>query len=397
MQKQVSFRNAWTLFHLANITRYLPGRIWGIVRLLSLSKRFGLSKTATASSLTLHVGIETALGGLIAMTLLFSKPMQQTSTKMLEKFSGHTLLLTFVVMGLLAGFLFCIPKLAEHARQLLKTLVPLLGNARLWVSVLASHSLLWICQGVAFFLFVRSFALVRWADIGILTACFAFAWLVGFLSFLTPGGLGIREGLLGLFLATYIPAPHAMGVALLCRLWMLSAEMVLAGTAFLLHRKKMFRNAVKHSGAIVLGSCFVCFCFIYLTQTRTETQPPQEKSISVSVRGFRKPLSTSQRTLTDFQNTDFYRTIVDNNLFRPLGWTPTRPREPYRLLGTLTPTEGDTPPKAILEKTTAITTVTLGDTLDADITIIDIQPKQVILEKAGQRRTLTLNSTPWIN
>ena len=30
---------------------------------------------------------------------------------------------------------------------------------------------------------------------------------------------------------------------------------------------------------------------------------------------------------------DFYRTIIDNNLFRPLGWTPPRPIEPYRLIG----------------------------------------------------------------
>ena len=48
-QKQVPFRSAWMLFHLANITRYLPGRIWRFVRLLSLSKRFGLSKTAVGA------------------------------------------------------------------------------------------------------------------------------------------------------------------------------------------------------------------------------------------------------------------------------------------------------------------------------------------------------------
>lgn len=34
--------------------------------------RFGLSKTAVGGSLTLHVGIETALGGLLGLSLLFS-------------------------------------------------------------------------------------------------------------------------------------------------------------------------------------------------------------------------------------------------------------------------------------------------------------------------------------
>ena len=234
--RRVSFRDAFTLFHLANMTRYLPGRIWGVVRLLSLSRRFGLSKTAVGSSLTGHVGIETAIGGLIALSLFFSKQMRGTATEVLEKMPGQTLLLVFAVTGLLAGGLFLIPKLADHARQFLKSLSPLMKNTSLWVNVLVSHVLLWICQGIAFFLFVRSFAPVQWADVGVLTACFAFAWVVGFLSFLTPGGLGIREGLLGVLLANYMPETQATFLALLCRLWMLSAEILLAGIAFFLHR-----------------------------------------------------------------------------------------------------------------------------------------------------------------
>ena len=237
-QKKISFRDAFTLFHLSNITRYLPGRIWGVVRLLSLSPRFGLSKTAVGSSLTLHVGIETALGGLIAMSLLFSDRMRDTAREVLETLSGkNTVLLTLAVMGIFTGISLLIPKLAGLLGEFLKTLSPLLENSRLWVSVIVSHSVLWICQGLAFFLFVRSFAPVQWTDAGVLTACFAFAWIVGFLSFLTPGGLGIREGVLGLLLSNYMPPSQATLVALLCRLWMISAEILLAGTAFLLHKR----------------------------------------------------------------------------------------------------------------------------------------------------------------
>ena len=237
-QKHVPFRAAFTLFHLANITRYLPGRIWGVVRLLSLSRQFGLSKTAVGSSLTLHVGIETALGGLIGLSLLFSPKMRETAVGMLDKISGHTTLLSLACLGILVVTLFLMPKVSTHTREFLKTLTSLGQHSRLWMNVIAGHILLWICQGFAFFLFVQSFAPVQWADAGVLTACFAFAWIIGFLSFLTPGGLGIREGLLGLLLANYMPAPQATLVALLCRVWMLSAEIVLAGVAFALDRKQ---------------------------------------------------------------------------------------------------------------------------------------------------------------
>ncbi|MDE0322436.1 MAG: hypothetical protein OXN27_00810 [Candidatus Poribacteria bacterium] len=237
-EKHVPFRVAFTLFHLANITRYLPGRIWGIVRLLSLNHRFGLSKTTVGSSLTLHVGIETALGGLIGVSLIFSPKMRDTAFGMLDKISRHTTLLSLACIAILIGTLFLIPKVSTHAREFIKTLTLLGQHSRFWINVIAGHVLLWICQGLAFFLFVKSLAPVAWTDAGILTACFAFAWIIGFLSFLTPGGLGIREGLLGLLLANYMPAPQAMIVALLCRIWMLSAEIVLAGIAFTLDKKR---------------------------------------------------------------------------------------------------------------------------------------------------------------
>ena len=69
-----------------------PGGYGGVVRLLSLSRQFGLSKTAVGSSLTLHVGIETALGGLIGVSLIFSPKMRETAVGMLDKISGHTTL-----------------------------------------------------------------------------------------------------------------------------------------------------------------------------------------------------------------------------------------------------------------------------------------------------------------
>lgn len=132
------------------------------------------------------------------------------------------------------------------------------------------------------------------------------------------------------------------------------------------------------------------------TQTKTETRT--ETILSVSPRVFRKSLSPPQESLTDFQNTDFYRTIRDNNLFRPLGWTPPVPREPYRLIGTLIPTDGKSNAQALVRATATGNThiVRIGDTLDKDTTVRDIASKQITLCKAGHQRTLKLNTTPLI-
>ena len=88
------------------------------------------------------------------------------------------------------------------------------------------------------------------------------------------------------------------------------------------------------------------------------------------------------------------RTIIDNNLFRPLGWTPPRPIEPYRLLGTKLARDANIPPQAIVQTVTTNMThiVILGSNLDVDTQVVDIQSKQVTLSTHGQQRTLMLPS-----
>ena len=106
----------------------------------------------------------------------------------------------------------------------------------------------------------------------------------------------------------------------------------------------------------------------------------------------RSPVRSFQSSDLPPYPSDFYRTIIDNNLFRPLGWTPPRPVEPYLLLGTILPRDGHTPPQAILQATATNKThiVTIGDKLDADTQVVEIQAKQIRLEAAGQQKTLHL-------
>ena len=121
--------------------------------------------------------------------------------------------------------------------------------------------------------------------------------------------------------------------------------------------------------------------------TFRETQSVKGRELPAERRVYRTPQSV-------FDSEAFYRTIINNNLFRPLGWTPPRPIEPYRLLGTKLASDETTPPQAILQSTTGHQTyiVTLGSNLDADTEVVDIQSKQVTLSTQGQHRTLMLPS-----
>ena len=95
----------------------------------------------------------------------------------------------------------------------------------------------------------------------------------------------------------------------------------------------------------------------------------------------------------------FYRTIIDNNLFRPLGWTPPRPTEPYRLIGTILPRDANMPTQAILESIAGNKTyiVSTGEKLDASTKVVSIQGKAVTLSTNEEQRTLRLNTTVYLN
>ncbi|MDE0014549.1 MAG: hypothetical protein OXU51_00060 [Candidatus Poribacteria bacterium] len=66
----------------------------------------------------------------------------------------------------------------------------------------------------------------------------------------------------------------------------------------------------------------------------------------VKVRTFPEPRRVHQTSPAVLEVSEtYYRTIIDNNLFRPLGWTPPQPIEPYRLLGTKLARDANTPHK----------------------------------------------------
>lgn len=102
-------------------------------------------------------------------------------------------------------------------------------------------------------------------------------------------------------------------------------------------------------------------------------------------------------TLKAFEQTEFYRTIVENNLFLPLGTAaPSQPAR-YRLIATTTPTNGDSRSTALIQSIAGNEThvVTIGSKV-GEVTVVDIQPKQVAIETDGKLTTLELDHPLWL-
>lgn len=95
-------------------------------------------------------------------------------------------------------------------------------------------------------------------------------------------------------------------------------------------------------------------------------------------------------------NADFYRTIVDNNIFRPLGWRPPNKEPEYSLIGTAIDPNGGRMEAFVVERRSNVFYVaSVGDKV-GDAIVKEIEPKKVTLDKNGDSITLRSGSLQFL-
>ncbi len=237
----LSYGRAAQTWFISNLIRYIPGNVWQFVGMAELAADDGVSRLATLTSIVLHQAIVTA-GGLVLASLYFALAGQGEWFLRLRPF---LLLVPF-------GLLLLQPRLLE---RILNWALARLGRAplritltwgQIWV-LLARYVVVWLGEGLSFAALVRALAPLPGSAVPYLAACWATAYLAGYLSLLTPSGLGVREGVMVLLLAPVLPGPTAAVVVIVARLWTVLAELL--GTAVALIGRRDRARLSQHGGA----------------------------------------------------------------------------------------------------------------------------------------------------
>ena len=146
---------------------------------------------------------------------------------------------------------------------------------------------------------------------------------------------------------------------------------------------------------LCLVVCVGCVVGIYRLQAQTPIAPtPQPQEVAEPHRDVRFVSDPA----TDIES-DFYQTIIRNNLFAPLGTDLHQkpvPGDSVKLIATLTrqdPAESE----AIVQNTASgeQKTVGVGDTI-AGYRVLDIQAKQILIEKEGHPAVWKRMSHPFL-
>lgn len=225
----VSYLQGGRAFYGSQLAKYLPGGIWVFPSRLVMMKEMGFDLSLT----TMALGFE-------MVTLLISSLLVSWAT--LERAMGHIWpvgLQALVVVGSVAAAIISIMapelfevgqrvvgRLADEQPKILQSIQAVPVSTRfslLFVSILI-YVVMWLLAGFSFYLLLAAMTSpVGWQMIPLTVGVFTFAWLVGFVSVFTPGGVGVREGVIVLLLGTIISSPYLVLVALFSRiLWSLA-------------------------------------------------------------------------------------------------------------------------------------------------------------------------------
>jgi uncharacterized membrane protein YbhN (UPF0104 family) len=212
------------IWFLSNLARYVPGNLWSYVGAVELARREGVERSRTLAVMALTQVLSVAVALLAGLPVLLAEWARL----------GRPALLGAVAVAVVAAVA------AAFRRQLLGLarrrvpgldaggLVPSPGTVALLTVGYAAY---WAVTGLAFAALVASAYRLPVGDVPLVVAAYAAAYAIGFLSLLTPAGLGVREGVLVVALAPVLPAGPALVVALVSRAWTMVAELAGAGIA----------------------------------------------------------------------------------------------------------------------------------------------------------------------
>lgn len=217
------------VYMLSNLAKYVPGSVWGYVGRAYLGRAHGLTAARVGVSTVWEVAAAIVASLCLTATLIPLYGLALPAAAWQLVLAAGVVSLTLLLPPVARRWVGWVARWSGMPVQPL----PWRELALYLIAALATH----ILVGTGFFLFALALTDVApglwWGFVCI----WSFAATAGLLVVLTPYGLGVKEGLLALFLAAFMPAGAATVVAVGSRLWTVAAELLQAAAVLLVpHR-----------------------------------------------------------------------------------------------------------------------------------------------------------------
>jgi uncharacterized membrane protein YbhN (UPF0104 family) len=239
---KIPFSETGYFWSVSEIKRYVPGNIWSYLGRGVLFAEKGMSKRDLFLGFFLEAQI------LVIASILLSLPaVFYLSNMFLPTWSVWIQTLSSVLLFLgVSGYIWQKKILMFLPRQFHKVSESI-------ASPFTPHDLSRICLwGIGVFLFFglgylcSMYAFISVMSPFLLMSLSVFAFIVGYVSLLTPSGLGVREGMLVIGLTTFLSSSEAVSIAIVGRISLTLAEVIALLITYVLYKQDEKTSPARH-------------------------------------------------------------------------------------------------------------------------------------------------------
>jgi hypothetical protein len=229
-RRELNFPQSIAVVNSSGLLKYLPGRVWTYTAQLLWLKKYGISK-----SIILYVNLICILGSLIVSLYLgliyLALYTNLISIKVIVFLS--VALIMFNVVYITWNSLLMNKLIALAGRLLKKEIQPLRESKALILFIQFIYMCSWALMGFGGYFLAKGIGLdIPFVSMFAILASMSISWLIGYFAIISPGGLGIREGMMLLMLNNIVNIQTALIFPILSRFMYLLAEALLGITAF---------------------------------------------------------------------------------------------------------------------------------------------------------------------
>jgi hypothetical protein len=222
------YRQAFCIQYLSHLGKYIPGKIWGYAAQSYLASRA-------------HVSLaETLCSNIMLMCLLSLSSLLVFALSFLV-WNIFTFLIRCLIVVSGFSLIYCLFRAHLLEKIFNFFLAHCTGmyhvphcESLYYTNICIASSLGWATFTVGLYFMVKSFYPINIQQTVVIVGTFSISWLGGYYSFLTPGGLGVQEGLQVYLLTSFFPLPISIVIALASRLWMTVGDVLIFLLALML-------------------------------------------------------------------------------------------------------------------------------------------------------------------
>ena len=228
-ERRVGVAEGASILLIANLGRYVPGKILALAGVAVLARRRGMSGVrATGAAVTAQM-VNLLGAAVVGVWVAVWSAGLSEAWKIVLGAAIVTGLAGFLYFGGAGVLLRWVLRRSGHAGELPDS------SGRSLLRLLPGYILNWVVHGAAFVCLSRGLGMEIGFGVG--TTAFAAAYFMGYVVMIAPGGLGVRESGLTLFLTPILGSQPSLILAALQRVWITAAELVgAAAGAFVLRR-----------------------------------------------------------------------------------------------------------------------------------------------------------------